>query len=488
MAIRRALGRGLEAFGQTLGDYYAREAESQRVSKRQTDDDERALKARREAEAAQHENSLEDKFYTNNPNALSSRLRKPVDNRDAALGISGQVAKADSLSKMPTEEDILSQFRNAGGRDTLDSSNITRSGNSLNFDPNPGGASVLAGLQSQGKSRRDMLTAEANQPDRVIEEMSPDGSKTAKAVNPRTMGSVTTGLSAKQEGANEGAKKVAGAPGEIEATNAINKGTFDERFREEQKLENMKATIQLANWRKQNEGKAAPAALAAATAAVSSVKQIEDIIALATEINKGNPIGTADVYSGIRNSVGQLPWAGPALGAGMDVANSVTSAIKDGDPTIVAKANQLQSLRRAAAIALIRAAGDPRPSNADVDGVINAIPGVGESNFATAMKATTMRNTVTMLPEILKAHPELVGSPDAETGRGLMVIQMAMQEAKKRATQGAQSGRDPELNNPPANRIPLASLGGAQDPKIAPPQATPAAPKRLKLGPDGQWR
>lgn len=473
MATRRRIGRGLQAAGDVLGDYFAQKQRSDAAAQAAEADDERARKQAIDIANMQHGKALDLEFLKQNPTSLAERLGRPRPNRDVASPIAEGIGKADSLEKALTNEDVTNQYRTGGGRETLDSRNFRRAGPVLSSDPNPGGASVLADLQGQANSKRDMLTREAEMPDTSVEVANEDGSKSTKFVSKRKGGEYTTSLTAKQQGINEGVKEVAAAPGKIEATNAINKGTFDEKFRQEQKVAAMKAALEVENWKKINALKAGPVALKAATAATAGILQMEEIIALAVEVNKGNQMGVSDIYSGAKNAISQVPYVGPAVGGLMDTANATAAAFKDWDPSLIAKTNQLQSLRRAAAISVIRAAGDPRPSNADVDGVINSIPGAGESAYATALKSQTMRDTLTMVPEILKAHPELVGRDDAETGNGLRVIQLAQAEAAKRADKRAKSGRNeippeapPEAPTAPASletaRTKLAARGKKQ--------------------------
>lgn len=476
MAARRAIGRGLLAAGASIGDFLLRQQQEEAMRERQRLDDERAAKQAEATAEATSRRSLETEHYKENPVGLAKHLGIGIENEDAAAPIVESIGSAKNLSDLPTLADAIGRLKSRGGQPMAP------------IEPGSDGFSPeMKAMMDQRLQKEAALKTQ--RPVTGVDETLPDGStqKTYKPTDELSGQSFVTGLSAQQQGVNEGAKELAGTPDKIKATNALNKGTFDEKFREEQKLASMKAAIELQTWAKKNATSAGPAAMASAKAATAGVIQMEEIIALATEINKGNMIGVADIYSGARNAVGQLPYVGPAIGGIMDTANATSTAIKAGDPTLIAKTNQLQAMRRAAAISVIRAAGDPRPSNADVDGVINSIPGAGDSNFATAIKAQTMRDTLTMVPEILKAHPELAGDAEKETGRGLMVIQLAMQEAKKRATQRSQSGRDPELGNPPANRVPLTSLPGASPaPAVTPP--APPAPKRLKLGPDGQWR
>lgn len=476
MALRRALAGGLRAAGLALADHYQNKQESDLALERQRQDDARQLAIQLELEKLRHKNSVRSEYLKSNHLAAAEELGVTRKNEDVAAPIAESIGKADSLEKAPTQEDISSQYKAGGGRETLDSRNFTSRGGRLTFDENPGGAGVLAGLQAQGDSRRKMLTDEANKPDTSVEVTNQDGSKTTKFVSKRTGGEYQTGLSAKREGELEGEKAVAGEPGKTQAENANLKGTFDERFRQEQKMAAMRAAIELDAWKKKNAVTAGKEALKAADAATAGVLQMEEIIALATEVNKGNMIGVSDVYSGARNAIGQLPWVGTALGGLMDTANATTTAMKDGDPTLIAKTNQLQALRRAAAIAVIKAAGDPRPSNADVDGVINSIPGAGESAFATKTKAQAMRDTLTLVPEILKGNPHLLGREDMETGNGLVVLQMAMREAQKRAGTRATSGRNPDpVENPAVKKLGAARQNG---PAAAPP-APPPTPKQL---------
>lgn len=207
--LRRVLAAGLAGMGQSVSDFLQRRqlAEEQR---------EGVARAAREKEDQDSLNRIFEEFLKQNPLQAAGVLGRKRQHDDIAAPIAGDISKADDERKALTEEDIAQRFTQSGGRPTLNSRNFTRGVEVVNgrkmpalqSTDNPGGESVLAGLQAQGKSRREMLRAQAEQPDRTIAEARPDGSFVTRGVNPRTMGEVTTGLSAAQQGANEATKKL----------------------------------------------------------------------------------------------------------------------------------------------------------------------------------------------------------------------------------------------------------------------------------------
>lgn len=269
----------------------------------------------------------------------------------------------------------------------------------------------------------------------------------------------------------------------IKETNETNKGTFDEKFFEEQKMENMKAAIQLKKekdallFKLAEEGRSADAKelnsmVSASTAAILS---LNEIMAHATEINAGYQEGGIDTYAGLKDAAGQVPLIGSALSKGMTTASAAVASHMGDDPSIPRKVNVLEGLRREAAIAAIRAAGDPRPSDADVLGVIPSIPGAFESLEATASKAQRLRDSLTMIPTLLANNPGL---------KGKALLDMAMAEAAKKSTERATSGgagnrptgagllqrTTPQAGGPPAV---VQSILGRGTPAERPVQAPP---------------
>lgn len=224
------------------------------------------------------------------------------------------------------------------------------------------------------------------------------------------------------------------------------------KFIQEQKLANMRAAVDL---RKQKDFlthelitkrdfEAAKATNAMATEASKLVLQMTELTTLAADINASYSEGGVDTYAGLRNAVGSLPYLGNAMSGGMATASASVQSMMSGDKTLPRKVNNLEGMRRAAAIAAIRAAGDPRPSDADVSGVIGSLPGAFESLEATVAKSNRFRDSVVMLPEIMAAHPGVAGKA---------LLDLALAEAQKRSQARASaspSGTPTEQRGQPA--------------------------------------
>jgi hypothetical protein len=473
--------------GAILGDYFQRQAQEESIKRRQVADDERAAKAAAVARDEASKTRLRETFLSQNPSKLASEIGEQRPNQDVLAPIAAQVGKANSLSETPTDEDILSQFLSGGGRESLDSRNITRAGGSLVSSENQGGASKLASVKEQAAAKRKLLTTEAEAPNTIIEEALGDGSTQKIGVNPRTMGKgVTTGLSAVRKGELEGEQAIAGEPGKTKAELANMKGTWDQRFAEAEKMEAMKAAKQLHVARESYKINH-PEAANAAQDAIEATLGMEKIISLSFELNKLNAPGAMDLYAGAKNAVGQVPYLGATMTGLMDTASSAVNMAKQGDPTIPGKVNTLQGLRRAAAISLIRAAGDPRPSNADVDGVMGSIPGYDESVTTTAMKAKIMRDTALLLPEVIASNPGI---------KGKALLDKVIEEAKGRSNSAARTTQpaDPNVQKVTATgNVPAPPPGlrdqsrfGPNAPHLtrpaAPPTSQPPAPTGVPPG------
>lgn len=220
MPIRRALGRGLQAFGAGLGDYYAQQQAQQAIADRQRADDERGAKLALMLEKFKREAAAEAEFDKENPIALAKKLGRSIDPEDAAAPVSKRIADAKNPSEVPTFADIAAENKAGGGR-TVGPIEPGSDG----LDP------TFSRLMHQRLDKERSIETEASKADRVIEETNPDGSKVSKAVNPRTMGDITTGLSAEQMGKNEGVQAVAKAPGTVKATNTVESGTRAEKVK-----------------------------------------------------------------------------------------------------------------------------------------------------------------------------------------------------------------------------------------------------------------
>ena len=126
-----------------------------------------------------------------------------------------------------------------------------------------------------------------------------------------------------------------------------------------------------------------------------------------------------DAYAGLKQVFDSLPYIGRSVSDLMTTLGATGTALADMDPTIVRKIMRLQGLRREQAIAMIRAAGDPRPSDADVIGVLPSLPGPFESREQTAEKIAFMRDRTLAIPELLAENPGLRGKAllDAASAR-----------------------------------------------------------------------
>lgn len=211
--------------------------------------------------------------------------------------------------------------------------------------------------------------------------------------------------------------------------------------------------------------------------ATEAVLGLEELSTLALEVNHDFPEGSIDVYSGLRNAAAQLPLIGPALSGTMSSMGALGDRLATGDTSIPRKVNQLEAMRWQMGIKLIRAAGDPRPSNADVQGVIGMIPGSYESKQATEQKIGFMQDLVVMLPQVMYANPGLTGKP---------LLDLAIEESKKRsgARQLDQNRDVHQVVDPNAPKLQRQTPAGGT---TAPPAAQ-VKPQRLRLMPNGEWR
>jgi len=132
------------------------------------------------------------------------------------------VGKAKSLGDLGNESQYREGFLASGGKDYLKSRPVTPD---LALGEETGGEGER--LHSVFEGRKNALETEANADTQEIKRKNPDGSETSIFVPKRKLAGneYTTGLSARQLGANEGTKKVAEAPGTIEASNAVENGT-----------------------------------------------------------------------------------------------------------------------------------------------------------------------------------------------------------------------------------------------------------------------
>lgn len=229
MPTRRGLGRGMMAASAILSDWAMKELNNREASRRQIADDERAAAARKDADERVARLTRETDYLRQNPTALAANLGRLRPNLDVAAPISEQITKADDISKMPTDEDVQTQYDTSGGRRTLSSENISGSMSNLLRTPNRGGEDVLNSLLAQAKSKRDALTTEAEIPDTSVEITNNDGSKTTQFVSKRKGGQYTTGLSARRTGELKGEETLAAVPGQVEATNKTEAGTRSAR-------------------------------------------------------------------------------------------------------------------------------------------------------------------------------------------------------------------------------------------------------------------
>lgn len=157
------------------------------------------------------------------------------------------------------------------------------------------------------------------------------------------------------------------------------------------------------------------------TDASVSISAIQELAALAAEVNKGYGPG-ADVYAGIRDAYGTLPYLGAGLRQGMTTAAGTSAAVFGGDPSLIRKAQRLEAMRNDAARKFIVAAGDPRPSDADLAGMLPLFPGAFESEAATTEKTQYILDATKFLPELAAANPGV---------RGKALFDMAFAKAKE---------------------------------------------------------
>lgn len=238
---------------------------------------------------------------------------------------------------------------------------------------------------------------------------------------------------------------------EVKRTNTLN----PIEFRQQEKLANMRATVELEKQKKYLTHELATRAEFARATQVNDmaleasklVLQMTELTSLAAEINAGFQEGAVDTYAGIRNAFGSLPYVGGSISQGMATASAAIDSMTTGDKSIARKVNNLEGMRRAAGIAAIRAAGDPRPSNADVEGVIGSIPGAYESLEATAAKSARFRDSLILLPEIMTANPGI---------KGKALLDIALAEATKRSNRRAIEGGNATPPKPTDPRTPTS--------------------------------
>jgi hypothetical protein len=194
-----------------------------------------------------------------------------------------------------------------------------------------------------------------------------------------------------------------------------------------------------------------------ANEAAMGVQAIEEISALAADINWRYDEGTIDTYAGMKDAVGSLPMIGDSLRGGMSTASGWIAGKVDNDPTLPRKISRLEGLRREAAIKLIRMAGDPRPSDADVKGVIPVLPGAMESKQATAEKTQYIRDVTTALPQVMAENPGITG---------IALLNLAMARAKTRSAERA-GARPAQTQTPITNPAPNGAVPPSGNPLLS---------------------
>lgn len=449
----RRVGNGLQAVGDQLLNFALQRMTQQQQLK------ERSLAAAQEAEHASQLRQGEEEFRSSNDAYLKGlsdpvigRQRSraglahpdenPTDSRLMTPILEG-IGKADSLTKLPTHEEI-DQLAQAQGVETP-----------FGFSTLDLPAPVVAGASSARNARAKMLEDEARKVTTSVEETLPDGSKRQSFLPTRDLAgkSFTTGLSAEQQGANAGAEDLA---------KLKTPGLFEEQYRQASKLSAMQVAQQLAkektlvDYRLAAEGrKEDMKQLQTLTqGATEAVLQLEELEALSMKVNQDFKPGLTDSYAGLRNNLAELPYVGPALSGGMQTASGVVDSFLTGDKTIPANLNRLEAMRWQMGIKLIRAAGDPRPSNADVQGVIGQIPGGYESREATQQKIAYLKDSVMMLPRLMYENPGL---------RGRALLDMAAQKAQERSTSRTPNapGSTPAQKSAAEEKLNLLRSGGA---------------------------
>lgn len=478
MAKRRALGMGLMAMGDVLSRLFEQQDRQKATRANQEADDARGAANAASAQQTKTADDILKDFLGKNPNTAQSYLGIEKAPGDVTGPVSKDIAGATSLNEAMTDASTVGRYRGEGGRTDAVSNfqgrpnpskdGLTLPSRNIGSEARPEITTLLA--EAKAKREALMAEAEASAPVEKVTSMGPDGSTKDTYVSKRKLAgqSVTSGLSSQRQGELEGIKATAAQPGKTAAEVANMKGTFGQRFMEESKIATMKAAVELDKVAKQAAMTGNKNAVASAKEATAGLLQMEEIIALATQINQVFPEGGIDTAAGIKNSISQLPYVGMTLGGLMNTASGAALSKLTGDKSIPGKINKLEGLRRAAAIAAIRAAGDTRPSNADVDGIISSIPGAFESAEATKSKAQTMRDTMTLIPNLVAAHPELVGD-----GKGKALIDMAMVEAQKLTKNRAFMG------SPDSQKMPPQAPG-------KPPNPLQSAQEKLKLLKMGQ--
>lgn len=222
MATRRGIGRGLQAAGAALGDYFQRQAQEDNIRRRQILDDERAAEqAKHNQEAmAERENiiqkattnrTLESEHFKNNPVGLARRVNQPILPEDVAAPLSEEISKSKEPKDLMTLSDLMVRSKNRG----MDTTSKIGEGNGL--------SPAIEALMHQRLAKQQQVEEEANIPTTKVTEMASDGSTTDKFLPTRKLSgqSFQTGLSAQQKGVNEGATAVAAAPGKGRAENTV---------------------------------------------------------------------------------------------------------------------------------------------------------------------------------------------------------------------------------------------------------------------------
>lgn len=219
MAMRRALGRGIQAGSEMLGKLFEQQDQEKEIAKRQTDLAMLQAKLKDMAIPDELAKGVLQKWYESNPNSARENYKIKQDPRDITGPIAEGIAKTDSMNKALTPEDVVGQYRSAGGnmngvtnwqgtpnpsqgKGTLSSRNIGTEA-----------APDIQQLLAQRKAHNDALLAEASVPTEKVTIKNPDGSTTDKFVSKRDAATYQTGLSAPQEGANKGIEATAAAPG-----------------------------------------------------------------------------------------------------------------------------------------------------------------------------------------------------------------------------------------------------------------------------------
>jgi hypothetical protein len=344
----------------------------------------------------------------------------PTEAEDVAT-LAAPIDKATKLEEVPTGEGIFAQARAQTDGDVY---------------------SRLMPALAQRDAKNSTLQAQI--PFKEVSGINEQGVKTSEFIQENKLGDVGP-LAQERTGAQEGERQT-----------DILKGTEKQRFLELSKAENMKASIELDKQKKlitfqlAQQGKAAEskALNEMITAAQQGVMDMNTIAALALEVNSGFSEGAIDTYSAMKGAVEQLPYVGSTLSGAMTATAGVGDRLIGGDPSMARKVNQLEGMRRAAAIKLIRSAGDPRPSDADVRGVMPMIPGSYESIQATQAKVSHMRDMATLLPRVAMANPGVTG---------MALLNLVDAEAKRLAETRSQTP-DRTVENP-AKKSALTKLG-----------------------------